>query len=164
MASLTSINASRKAESVEWQLRVDLAAAFRLAAEFGWHEAVANHFSLAVTGDGKQFLMNPRWRHFARVKASELQLLDAELNDAEAQGMRRTRPPGASTGTSTARCPRRAASSTATRRMRPPSPRSPIPSSSRSSRTPPGTIGASRSTGSSAASPTTRRKGGAWCA
>lgn len=78
MASVTSINASRKAESVEWQLRVDLAAAFRLAAEFGWHEAVANHFSLAVTADGKKFLMNPRWRHFARVKASELQLLDAE--------------------------------------------------------------------------------------
>ena len=78
MASVTSINASRKAESVEWQLRVDLAAAFRLAAEFGWHEAVANHFSLAVTADGKRFLMNPRWRHFARVKASELQLLDAE--------------------------------------------------------------------------------------
>src|SRR6185503_4953674 len=78
MASVTSISASRKAESVEWQLRVDLAAAFRLAADFGWHEAVANHFSLAVSADGKKFLMNPRWRHFARVKASELQLLDAD--------------------------------------------------------------------------------------
>jgi ribulose-5-phosphate 4-epimerase/fuculose-1-phosphate aldolase len=61
----------------EWSLRVDLAAAFRLAAELGWHEAVANHFSLAVSMDGKKFLMNPRWRHFARVKASELLLLDA---------------------------------------------------------------------------------------
>ena len=56
----------------------DLAAAFRLAAELGWHEAVANHFSLAVSADGKKFLMNPRWRHFSRIKASDLQLLDAD--------------------------------------------------------------------------------------
>jgi ribulose-5-phosphate 4-epimerase/fuculose-1-phosphate aldolase len=66
------------AGSMELQLRVDLAAAFRLAAELNWHEAVANHFSLAVSADGKRFLMNPRWRHFARVKASELLLLDAD--------------------------------------------------------------------------------------
>jgi ribulose-5-phosphate 4-epimerase/fuculose-1-phosphate aldolase len=66
------------ADARERQLRVDLAAAFRLAAELGWHEAVANHFSLAVSTDGKRFLMNPRWRHFARVKASELLLLDAD--------------------------------------------------------------------------------------
>ena len=65
-------------DSVERQLRVDLAAAFRLAAELNWHEAVANHFSLAVSDDGKRFLMNPRWRHFARVKASELLRLDAD--------------------------------------------------------------------------------------
>jgi ribulose-5-phosphate 4-epimerase/fuculose-1-phosphate aldolase len=66
------------AESMERQLRVDLAAAFRLAAELNWHEAVANHFSLAVSADGKRFLMNPRWRHFARIKASELLLLDVD--------------------------------------------------------------------------------------
>ena len=60
------------------QLRVDLAAAFRLAAEYGWHESIANHFSLAVSPDGRRFLMNPRWRHFALVRASELLLLDAD--------------------------------------------------------------------------------------
>jgi len=65
----------------ERQLRVDLAAAFRLAAHFNWHEAVANHFSLAVSDDGKQFLMNPRWRHFSKVTASELLLLDADDED-----------------------------------------------------------------------------------
>ena len=32
----------------ERQARIDLAAAFRLTARFGWHEAVANHFSLAL--------------------------------------------------------------------------------------------------------------------
>jgi ribulose-5-phosphate 4-epimerase/fuculose-1-phosphate aldolase len=66
-----------KRETDERQLRIDLAAAFRLSAELGWHEAVANHFSLAVSVDGKQFLMNPKWRHFARIKASDLLLLDA---------------------------------------------------------------------------------------
>jgi len=75
--SVTNLKTSRKTESEEWQLRVDLAAAFRLAVEFGWHEAVANHFSLAVSPDGKKFLMNPRWMHFSRIRASDLQLLDA---------------------------------------------------------------------------------------
>jgi len=64
--------------NVESQLRVDLAAAFRLAARAGWHEAVANHFSVAVSPNGRKFLMNPRWRHFSRVRASELLLLDAD--------------------------------------------------------------------------------------
>ena len=81
MSSVTSVRANRRDESAEWQLRVDLAAAFRLAAEFDWHEAVANHFSLAVTADGKTFLMNPRWRHFSRVTASELLRLDADDED-----------------------------------------------------------------------------------
>lgn len=57
--------------------RCDLAAAFRMAARHGFHEAVANHFSLAVSDDGSRFLMNPCARHFSRVKASELLLLDA---------------------------------------------------------------------------------------
>ena len=63
--------------SGEWQSRVDLAAAFRLAARNDWNEAVANHFSLAVSPDGRQFLMNPRWMHFSRIRAKDLLLLDA---------------------------------------------------------------------------------------
>ena len=62
----------------EWDLRVDLAAAFRLAVEFNWHESVGNHFSVSVSADGRQFLMNPRWKHFATIRASDLQLLDAD--------------------------------------------------------------------------------------
>jgi ribulose-5-phosphate 4-epimerase/fuculose-1-phosphate aldolase len=62
----------------EETLRVDLAAAFRLAVRFGWHESVANHFSAAVSDDGKKFLLNPRWRHFSLIKASDLLLLDAD--------------------------------------------------------------------------------------
>ena len=64
-------------ETNEQTLRVELAAVFRLAAKFGWHESVANHFSAAVSEDGQTFLLNPRWRHFSQVRASELLLLDA---------------------------------------------------------------------------------------
>ena len=59
------------------QERIDLAAAFRWTARMGMHESVANHFSLAVSDDGTKFLMNPCRRHFSRVRASELLLLDA---------------------------------------------------------------------------------------
>ena len=59
------------------QARVDLAAAFRWTARLNMHEGVANHFSVAVSDDGTQFLVNPRGRHFSRVRASELLLVDA---------------------------------------------------------------------------------------
>ncbi|PZQ95427.1 MAG: hypothetical protein DI533_19100 [Cereibacter sphaeroides] len=61
--------------------RVDMAAAFRWTARLGMNEAVANHFSLAVSDDGKRFLINPNQRHFARIKASDLLLLDADDPD-----------------------------------------------------------------------------------
>jgi ribulose-5-phosphate 4-epimerase/fuculose-1-phosphate aldolase len=57
--------------------RTDLAAAFRWFARLNLHESVANHLSVAVSVDGLQFLINPRGRHFARVTASSLLLLDA---------------------------------------------------------------------------------------
>ncbi len=63
--------------SNELETRRDLAAAFRWAARLNLHEAVANHFSAAVSDDGATFLLNPRGRHFSRVRASELLLLDA---------------------------------------------------------------------------------------
>jgi len=62
-----------------WQQRVDLAAAsFRWTVRLDMHEAVANHFSLAVNDSGTQFLMNPNQVHFSRIKASDLLLIDAE--------------------------------------------------------------------------------------
>lgn len=59
------------------QQRTDLAAAFRWAVRFNFHEAVANHFSLAVNDDGTQFLINPNQRHFSLIRASDMLLLDA---------------------------------------------------------------------------------------
>lgn len=58
------------------QARIDLACAFRWTARLGMHEAIANHFSLAVSEDGSRFLINPNGRHFSRIKASDLILVD----------------------------------------------------------------------------------------
>lgn len=60
-----------------WAERTDLAAAFRWTARLNLHEAVANHFSLAVSPDGCTFLMNPKLVHFSRIRASGLLLLDS---------------------------------------------------------------------------------------
>lgn len=60
-----------------WPERVDLAAAFHWTARLNLHEAVANHFSLAVSDDGTRFLINPNGRHFARIRASALVEIDA---------------------------------------------------------------------------------------
>lgn len=57
--------------------RRDLAATFRWIARLNMHEGVANHFSMAVSDDGSQFLVNPANLHFSRAKASELILVDA---------------------------------------------------------------------------------------
>jgi ribulose-5-phosphate 4-epimerase/fuculose-1-phosphate aldolase len=63
--------------STERAARIDLAAAFRWFARLDMHESVANHLSVAVSADGSRFLMNPRGRHFSRICASDLLLLDA---------------------------------------------------------------------------------------
>ena len=56
----------------ENELRIDLAAAFRWTARLGMHEAIANHFTLAVTSDGSEFLINPWGRHFSEMRSSDL--------------------------------------------------------------------------------------------
>ena len=64
-----------------WQERCDMAAAFRWTARLNMHEAVANHFSLAVNDSGTRFLINPNGRHFSRITASALIEIDANDPD-----------------------------------------------------------------------------------
>ena len=65
----------------EQQARLDLSVAFRWAARLNLHEAVANHFSVAVSDDGQKFLINPAGRHFSQMRASDLLLVD--MNEAD---------------------------------------------------------------------------------
>ena len=67
----------KHANLTNWAERVDLAAAFRWTARENMHEAVSNHFSLAVNPEGTRFLINPNGRHFSRITASGLLELDA---------------------------------------------------------------------------------------
>jgi ribulose-5-phosphate 4-epimerase/fuculose-1-phosphate aldolase len=71
----------KHANLTHWAERVDLAAAFRWTVRERMHEAVSNHFSLAVNPEGSRFLINPNGRHFARITAGSLLELDA--NDPE---------------------------------------------------------------------------------
>ncbi len=60
------------------EARADHAAAVRWTPRLDILEAVANHFSYAVDDTGRRFLMNPNLRHFARMRASDMLLLDAD--------------------------------------------------------------------------------------
>jgi ribulose-5-phosphate 4-epimerase/fuculose-1-phosphate aldolase len=77
---MTSVALLNRRHNLETE-RADLAACFRWTARLGLHEAVSNHFSLAVNEDGTEFLMNPNQVHFSLVRASDLLLLDANDRD-----------------------------------------------------------------------------------
>lgn len=57
--------------------RVELAAAFRMAARLGMHEGICNHFSLALTEDGREFLVNPHGYRFGELRARDLLRVEA---------------------------------------------------------------------------------------
>ena len=71
--------------NVERAMRVDLAAAFRLAVRLDLHEGVCNHFS-AMLPDGKTFLLNRYGLHWSEVSASNLLALDGAGNVLEGEG------------------------------------------------------------------------------
>ncbi len=61
------------------EARRDLAAAFRYTARLGMHELIANHYSLAVSDDGRRFLINPYGRHWSKIRASDLIELESGM-------------------------------------------------------------------------------------
>jgi len=68
----------------EWQARVDLAAAYRLVAYYGWDDLIFTHISARVPGPDHHFLINPYGMMFDEIKASSLVKVDLDgriLND-----------------------------------------------------------------------------------
>ena len=69
-----------KVSEAEWQLRVDLAACYRLVALFGWDDLVFTHISARVPGPEQHFLLNPYGMLFEEVTASSLVKIDLAGN------------------------------------------------------------------------------------
>jgi len=60
----------------EWDLRVNLAAAYRLVALHGWDDLVFTHVSARVPGPEHHFLINPYGMLFEEITASSLVKID----------------------------------------------------------------------------------------
>jgi ribulose-5-phosphate 4-epimerase/fuculose-1-phosphate aldolase len=60
----------------EWQARLDLAAAYRAMALYGWDDLVFTHLSARVPGRGDHFLINPYGMLFEEITASSLVKID----------------------------------------------------------------------------------------
>lgn len=73
MANVESVK--NKVSPEEWQTRVDLAAAYRLVAMYGWDDIVFTHITAKVPGaEGEEetFLINPYGQMFEEISASSL--------------------------------------------------------------------------------------------
>ena len=65
----------------EWQARVQLAACYRIFDMLGWTEMIYNHITVrvptSVSGDERQFLINPFGLHYSEVTAANLVKIDS---------------------------------------------------------------------------------------
>ncbi len=64
----------------EWKLRVDLAAAYRLVAAYGWSDLIFTHISARIPGPEHHFLINPYGLMFDEITASSLIKIDQSCN------------------------------------------------------------------------------------
>src|SRR4030095_15257155 len=64
----------------EWDVRTDLAAAYRAVAMFGWDDLVFTHISARVPGPDHHFLINPYGMMFEEITASSLVKVDLQGN------------------------------------------------------------------------------------
>lgn len=62
----------------EWQLRVDLAACYRLVAHFGWNDFIFTHISVRLPGNERHYLINPFGLLFDEITASSLVKIDQD--------------------------------------------------------------------------------------
>ena len=72
-----------KVSAEEWAIRVDLAAAYRLVAHFGWDDLIFTHLSARIPGPEHHFLLNPYQLMFEEVTASSLIKVDVHGNPVE---------------------------------------------------------------------------------
>ena len=78
MATLASVDSTPQMAPGEWEARVDLAAAYRLVALYGWDDLIFTHLSARVPGPEHHFLINPYDMMFEEITASSLVKIDVE--------------------------------------------------------------------------------------
>lgn len=71
-AAETQVSLKDAVSEAEWQVRVDLAAAYRLVAHYGWDDLIFTHLSARVPGPEHHFLINPYGMMFEEITASSL--------------------------------------------------------------------------------------------
>jgi ribulose-5-phosphate 4-epimerase/fuculose-1-phosphate aldolase len=73
----------------EWQARVDLAAAYRLIAHYGWGDVIYNHSSMRVPGEERKFLIKRHELLYEEVTASNLVKVSMDDDLDEKAGVNR---------------------------------------------------------------------------
>ena len=68
----------------EWQVRLQLAACYRIFDHLGWSESIYNHISVKVPGEEGAFLINPFGLLYSEVCASNLVKIDLDGNKLDA--------------------------------------------------------------------------------
>src|SRR5512142_434927 len=77
LKSVKSASVRDRVSREEWQVRVDLAAAYQLAAIYKWTDLIYTHFSARVPGS-EHFLINPYGMMFDEITASNLVKIDGD--------------------------------------------------------------------------------------
>ncbi len=80
MNATTDSEVRKLVSAEEWQLRVDLAACYRLGAQSGWSDLVFTHISARIPGPEHHFLINPYGLMFDEITASSLVKVDQQCN------------------------------------------------------------------------------------
>ena len=76
MSQAKTVSIRDQVSAEEWQARVDLAAAYRLVAHYGWDDLVFTHISSRIPGPEHHFLINPYGMMFDEITASSLVKVD----------------------------------------------------------------------------------------
>jgi ribulose-5-phosphate 4-epimerase/fuculose-1-phosphate aldolase len=80
----SEISPTQHASAAEQQVRIDLAACYRLVAAYGWDDLIFTHISARVPGPEHHFLINPYGMMFSEITASSLVKVDLQGRKVEA--------------------------------------------------------------------------------
>ena len=72
--------AGHNVDQAEWDVRLKLAAAYRLVDYYDWTEQIYGHLTARVPGQENHFLINPWGLNYDEVTASNLVKIDVEGN------------------------------------------------------------------------------------